>query len=240
MNGPSSPRLSVIVPTYNERENAPRLARHLRRVLEEAGLGDFEMLFMDDGSPDGTAAAVSELADARIRAVDRTGLTRGLAHAVIDGFGRARSEVLVVMDADLSHPPELVPLLVKAVENGSPVAVGSRYIPGGGSEGWPLKRRITSRVACWLGGAVTPVRDSTSGFFAVRRSALSGVRLDPLGFKIGLEVFAKARHGGRVVEVPYVFRDRTSGKSKFGPRMILAYLQQLVGLITARSKGGGA
>ena len=221
------PRLSVIVPTYNERENAPRLAHELRAELEKAGMEDFELIFMDDGSPDGTVAAVQALADPRIRAIDRTGAPRGLAYAVIDGFGRAASSRLVVMDADLSHPVALVPRLIEALERGSVVAVGSRYVSGGGSEGWPLKRRITSRVACLLGRLVTPVHDSTSGFFAVQRAAIESVRLNPLGFKIGLEVFARARHGGRITEVPYVFRDRQKGKSKFGPRMILLYLEQL-------------
>lgn len=233
------PRLSVIVPTYNERENAPRLAVELRAELERAGMGDFELLFMDDASPDGTAEAVRSLGDPRIRAVDRKGLPSGLAHAVIDGFSRAASAHLVVMDADLSHPSALVPRLIEALESGSAVAVGSRYVPGGGSEGWPLKRRIASRTACLLGRLVTSVRDSTSGFFAVERKALEGVRLNPLGFKIGLEVFAKARHGGRIAEVPYVFRDRIKGESKFGLRMVLLYLQQLAILMRDRARRPG-
>lgn len=227
----------MIVPTYNERENAPRLAQELCVELEKAGMADFELLFMDDGSPDGTVAAVRSIGDSRVRAIDRTGLPRGLAHAVIDGFGRAASAQLVVMDADLSHPVALVPRLIQALERGSVVAVGSRYIAGGGSEGWPIQRRITSRAACLLGRLVTPVHDSTSGFFAVRREAIEGVRFNPLGFKIGLEVFAKARHGGRITEVPYVFHDRLKGKSKFGARMILLYLEQLVILTWDRLRG---
>jgi dolichol-phosphate mannosyltransferase len=135
--------------------------------------------------------------------------------------------VLVVMDADLSHPPEAVPRLAAAIAEGTAdLAVGSRYVRGGGIQDWPLPRRIVSRVACLLGNALVPVRDCTSGFFAVRRSALDGVRLNPIGFKIGFEVIARARYR-RVLEIPYVFRDRELGRSKFGRREVMQYVVQL-------------
>src|SRR5438034_924106 len=157
----------------------------------------------------------------------------GLASAVIAGFKEARGDILVVMDADLSHPPEVVPALVKAIDDGADLAVGSRYIAGGGVKDWPLRRQMVSRVACLMGNVLVPVRDATSGFFAVRRAALDGVHLNAIGFKIGFEVIARAKTK-TIVEVPYTFRDRELGASKFGRREVVQYLQQ-VGIV-ARDK----
>jgi len=130
------------------------------------------------------------------------------------------------MDADLSHPPETVPALVDAIERGADLAVGSRYVRGGGVMDWPLMRRVVSRVACLMGNVLVPVRDATSGFFALRRAILDGVKLNPIGFKIGFEVVARSRYK-TVVEVPYTFRDRELGASKFGRREIAQYVVQL-------------
>ncbi len=150
----------------------------------------------------------------------------GLASAVVAGFAQARGDVLVVMDADLSHPPEVVPQLLDALAGNVDLAVGSRYVPGGGTMDWPLRRRVVSRAACLMGNLLVPIRDCTSGFFALRRTVVNGVKLNPIGFKIGFEVIARGRYG-RVVEVPYVFRDRELGKSKFGRREVLQYLMQI-------------
>ena len=150
----------------------------------------------------------------------------GLASAVVAGFAAAKGDVLLVMDADLSHPPDVAPRLVDAIANGADLAVGSRYVAGGGTKDWPLKRRVVSRIACLMGNALVPVRDSTSGFFAIRRSVIEGRKLNPIGFKIGFEVMARGRYK-KAVEVPYVFRDRELGKSKFGQREIGQYLIQL-------------
>ena len=145
---------------------------------------------------------------------------------MVAGFGAAKGDVLLVMDADLSHPPEVAPKLVDAIANGADLAVGSRYVAGGGVEDWPLKRQVVSRVACLMGQVLVPVRDSTSGFFALRRSVVDGVKLNPIGFKIGFEVMARGRYR-KVIEVPYTFRDREHGSSKFGQREIVQYVQQL-------------
>jgi dolichol-phosphate mannosyltransferase len=186
----------------------------------------WELIVVDDGSPDGTADLAESYADKHpVRVVRRPGKA-GLASAVLAGFAQARGDVLVVMDADLSHPPEAVPRLVAAIGEGADLAVGSRYVSGGGTEDWPLKRRVVSRAACLMGNVLVPIRDCTSGFFAIRKSALDGVKLNPIGFKIGFEVMARARYK-KFVEVPYVFRDRELGKSKFGRREILQYLVQL-------------
>jgi len=215
--------ISIVIPTYNESGSLPTLVQRLGSAL---GGRDWELIVVDDGSPDGTADLAEAMAPRLpVRVVRRPGKL-GLASAVLDGFRAAKGEILVCMDADLSHPPEVVPHLVDALADGTDLAVGSRYVVGGGVEDWPLKRRIVSRVACLMGNALVPVHDATSGFFALRRSVIDGVHLNPIGFKIGFEVIARGRYA-TVVEVPYTFRDREHGSSKFGRREIAQYVQQL-------------
>ena len=196
------------------------------RLAAALAVHTWELIIVDDGSPDGTADLAESYATAHpIRVIRRPGKA-GLASAVLAGFAQARGDILLVMDADLSHPPEAVPRLAMAIQEGADLAVGSRYVTGGGTEDWPLRRRVVSRAACLLGNVLVPIRDCTSGFFAIRKSALDGVKLNPIGFKIGFEVMARA-HYRKAVEVPYVFRDRELGKSKFGRREIGQYLVQL-------------
>ena len=215
--------ISVVVPTYNEAGSLPLLAGRLAAAMSGR---DWELVVVDDGSPDGTADLAEKLAATMpIRILRRAGKA-GLASAVIAGMKLARGDILVVMDADLSHPPEVVPALVDALDAGADLAVGSRYTTGGGTMDWPMTRRVVSRVACYMGSVLVPVRDATSGFFAVRRAAIDGVHLNAIGFKIGLEVIARARTK-RIVEIPYTFRDREHGASKFGRREVGQYLVQL-------------
>lgn len=218
-------RVSVIVPTYNEAAALPELARRLFAGLEAAGIAG-ELVVVDDSSPDGTGEIAQELAQTYPMQVLQRPPKSGLASAVIDGFARARGEILVVMDADLSHPPEVVPRLIRAVEGGAELAVASRHVPGGGMEDWPWHRRLVSWVANLLARPFVPIHDATSGFFALHREVVAGVSLDPIGFKIGLEIMAKG-HYRRAAEVAYIFRDRRYGESKFGTRQIWDYLQQL-------------
>ncbi|HEX9436090.1 MAG TPA: polyprenol monophosphomannose synthase [Candidatus Limnocylindria bacterium] len=215
--------MSVVVPTYNEAGSLPHLVDRLSRAL--AGR-EWELVIVDDGSPDGTAELAQSLAANHPIRVVRRAAKAGLASAVVAGFSQAKGDVLVVMDADLSHPPEVVPQLLDALAGNADLAVGSRYVAGGGTMDWPLRRRVVSRVACLIGNVLVPVRDCTSGFFAMRRTVVDGARLNPIGFKIGFEVIARGRYR-KVVEVPYVFRDRELGRSKFGRREVLQYLMQL-------------
>jgi dolichol-phosphate mannosyltransferase len=215
--------ISVVVPTYNEAGSIPKLAERLHAALNGR---DWELVVVDDGSPDGTADIAAALAPRIPVTVLRRAGKAGLASAVAAGFAAAKGDMLVVMDADLSHPPEVVPALVAAIDGGADLAVGSRYVKGGGVMDWPLKRRVVSRIACLMGNALVPVRDATSGFFALRRSVIEGVALNPIGFKIGFEVIARGRYK-KVVEVPYTFRDRELGASKFGRREIMQYVVQL-------------
>jgi len=229
--------LSVVVPTYCERENIRPLIERLATVL--GALDEpAELLIMDDSSPDGTAeearAAAGELGISdRVRVIVRSG-NRGLAQAVTEGFREARGDVLAVMDADLSHPPELLPELLAPIRAGRAQAtVASRRVPGGGVAGWPLRRRLASYLAGIVARPLIPVRDTTSGFFAIRREAVEGVRLQPRGYKIGLEVLARGKCGA-VEEVPFTFTDRRAGASKLGGAVALAYLAQLAALYRFR------
>lgn len=212
---------TVVVPTYNEAESLPEL---LRRIC--AALPGAEVLVVDDASPDGTAAVARGLAERYpVRVVERQG-ERGLATAVLRGLAEARSDLCVVMDADLSHPPERIPDLVRAIEQGADVAIGSRYVPGGRIDHWPLTRRLASAAGTLFARALTPCRDPLAGFFCLRRSLLNGVRLKPRGFKILLEILARARPR-RIVEVPIRFEDRGIGRSKFTAREWREYRGQL-------------
>ncbi|HEY4433523.1 MAG TPA: polyprenol monophosphomannose synthase [Candidatus Cybelea sp.] len=225
---------SIVIPTYNEAAGIEKLLRALAEAFAENGL-DGEVIVVDDNSPDGTGAIVDGLSKGLpVRCLHRAGKL-GLSSAVIEGWTIARREsvALGAMDADFSHDVQALPKMAAALASGEyGLAVGSRYVAGGGIENWPMRRIITSRVACWLARPLTSVKDVTSGFFLVRREALDGVQLDPIGFKIGLEVIAKA-HYGKAVEIPYVFTDRVAGQSKLNEREIFNYLRQLRRLYAA-------
>src|SRR5438034_3402496 len=223
----SAPVIFVIVPTYNAADSLPVLVERMGAAMSGH---TWELVVVDDGSPDGTADVAARLSAKHPVWVVRRPGKAGLASAVIAGFKEARGDILVVMDADLSHPPETVPALIKAIDDGADLAVGSRYVKGGATMDWPPRRRVVSRVACLMGNVLVPVRDATSGFFAVRRSAIGGVHLNAIGFQIGFEVIARAKTK-KIVEVPYTFRDRELGASKFGRREVVQYLQQ-VGMVT--------
>ncbi|HKE36609.1 MAG TPA: polyprenol monophosphomannose synthase [Candidatus Baltobacteraceae bacterium] len=230
---------TIVIPTYNEAGGIEKLLRALDGVFKSHGL-DGEVIVVDDNSPDGTGEIVDRLAaELPVRCLHRPG-KMGLSSGVIDGWKLARpeSKALGAMDADFSHDINVLPAMVEALESGKyGLAVGSRYVPGGGIANWPKRRIITSRVACMLARPLTNVKDVTSGYFLVKREALDGVELDPIGFKIGLEVIAKA-HYGKALEVPYVFTDRVVGESKLNQKEIVNYLKQLRKLYSARLLGG--
>jgi dolichol-phosphate mannosyltransferase len=229
---------SIVVPTYNEAGGIERLLRAVTDVFRQNDL-DGEIIVVDDNSPDGTGAIVDRLStELPVRCLHRPGKL-GLSSGVIEGwkFARPESQALGAMDADFSHDINILPMMVAALESGEyGLAIGSRYVKGGGIENWPKRRIITSRVACALARPLTNVKDITSGYFLVKREALEGVKLDPIGFKIGLEVVAKA-HYGRAIEIPYVFTDRVVGESKLNQKEIFNYLKQLRNLYAARILG---
>ncbi|HEY4439195.1 MAG TPA: polyprenol monophosphomannose synthase [Candidatus Elarobacter sp.] len=232
-------KFSLVVPTYNEAGGIEKLVRTLADIFAQNNL-DGEIIVVDDNSPDGTGAIVDRLQREGfpVRCLHRPG-KMGLSSGVIDGWKYARpdSVALGAMDADFSHDATILPRMVDALASGSyGLAIGSRYVPGGGISNWPKRRIITSRVAIALAQPLTPIKDITSGYFLVKRDALDGVDLDPIGFKIGLEVIAKARYG-RALEVPYVFTDRVAGESKLNQNEIFNYLRQLGRIYRARLTG---
>lgn len=226
MSATAPPVLSLIVPTYNERDRLPELASAIFAAYASGGING-ELIVVDDHSPDGTGALAEELA-ARypIRVLHRAGKL-GLGTAVVDGINAARAPVVGVMDADMSHPPMLLPRMFAAMRQAqADIVVGSRYVPGGGTRDWPLSRLGMSRLACLLARGLTPVRDATSGFFLIRRHLAQEVRIAAGGFKICLELLVRG-HPASILEVPYVFAGRTAGESKMNLREALGYLVQL-------------
>jgi len=224
--------ISLVIPTYNEAPVVELTLRRASEVLKSAG-EPFELIVVDDASPDGTADIVERLSsELPVRVIRRQG-ERGLATAVVRGWRDARGDVVGVMDADLQHPPEVVCQLIQALRTeDADIAVASRYLPGGGTEGWSRFRLFVSWAGMRLGAVALPwtlggVTDSGSGLFLVRRRAIENADLQPLGIKMLLEVLAKARYQ-KIVEVPYVFRGRTLGVSKVGPRQGVEYLKSLL------------
>lgn len=218
--------LSIVVPTYNERDRLPDLVAAVFAAYASAGL-DAELIVVDDNSPDGTGAVADELATRhRLQVIHRSGKL-GLGTAVIEGFEAANAPIVGVIDADLSHPPSLLPKMLAAMRASSAdLVIGSRYIPGGGTRNWPLGRLLLSRLACLMARPLTPVKDATSGFFLIRRDLARGVRISAGGFKICLELLVRGRPSS-VIEVPYVFGGRTAGESKMNLKEAMGYLEQL-------------
>ena len=218
--------LALVVPTYNESDRLPELVRAIFNVYAAAGL-DGELVIVDDKSPDGTGKLADELAlRYPIRVIHRPGKL-GLGTAVIDGFAASEAEIVGVIDADLSHPPDLVPRMLRAMQDArADFVIGSRYVAGGGTKNWELSRVLMSKFACQLARGLTPVKDVTSGFFLIRRELARGVAISAGGFKICLELLIRSAPA-RVIEVPYVFTGRTAGKSKMNLAEAMGYLKQL-------------
>ena len=222
---------SIVIPTYKERDNIRLLVERLSHAL---GQRAYEVVLVDDDSRDGTEELVAELA-ARypVRIVVRRG-KKGLATAVLDGFGLAHNDIILVMDADLQHPPEVVPSIIAAMDAGADVTVASRYVTGGGNEGWSKSRQIISNGAIFLARLLLPlsrkVRDPMSGFFAFQRGIIQGVKLAPIGYKILLEIIVAA-HPQKVVEIPFMFHIREKGKSKLNIKQNVDYLKHLWSLM---------
>lgn len=204
--------ISLVIPTLNEAENiAPLLAR----IAQGPVLPD-QIIFVDDGSTDGTRECIRAHArPGAVELIERDPPSLGLAGAVVAGARAANGDWLVVMDADLSHPPEQIGELLQPLAEGrADMVIGSRYVKGGSTPGWPLWRRTMSRLAAALAYPLTGVHDSLCGFFAVPRKLLLEIAPEATGFKIAFEAIVQGGKNLRVVEVPIVFRDRTRGASK--------------------------
>jgi dolichol-phosphate mannosyltransferase len=219
-------RVTVCLPTYNERDNLEPMVRALENVLPADG----RVLVIDDGSPDGTGALADELAAALpwLDVLHRDE-KQGLGRAYVAGFRRALAdgaELVVEMDCDFSHDPADVPRLIAAVEEGADLALGSRYVAGGGVRNWSVLRRAISRGASlYTRLLLMPVRDPTGGFKCFRREVLEAIDLDRVhgaGYVFQIETTYRARgHGFRVVEVPITFSERRAGSSKMSRAIVL-------------------
>jgi dolichol-phosphate mannosyltransferase len=222
----TAPALALVVPTYNERDRLPELVRAIFTAYQSAGIAG-ELVIVDDNSPDGTGAVADELARSLpIRVVHRA-RKLGLGTAVVQGFAAAEAEVVGVIDADLSHPPDLVPWMFSVLQaEQADMVIGSRYIPGGGTSNWEMSRVLMSKFACLLARGLTPVRDPTSGFFLMHRDRARGVTISAGGFKICLELLIRSEPR-LVIELPYVFKGRTVGESKMNHKEATGYLKQL-------------
>ena len=220
------PEVDVIIPTFREAQNVRPLLERLGRVRKDSGL-PLHVTFVDDDSRDGIVDAVRDIGEDWVRVLVRKG-ERGLSTAVIYGIERTKHDVIVVMDADLSHPPERIPDLVRELADGADMVFGSRYVAGGSTgEDWGFFRWLNSRVATLFARPFTRIKDPMSGFFALRRRTFEGAQdLNPVGYKIGLELLVKC-DCERVAEVPIHFENRIHGESKLNLAEQLKYIRHL-------------
>lgn len=222
-------KVSLIVPTLNERQAIEALLAGIANAHARfAATTEFEVIIVDDGSIDGTVALARSISTPfPIKVIERQ--ERGLATAVLRGFAEAHGEAMGVMDADLSHPTELLQPLIAALDHAE-LVVASRHIQGGAVEEWPWYRKFASWFATQLTRPLgIQVSDPMSGYFFLRRSVLDGVHCSPIGYKILLEVILKGKYQ-RIQEIGYVFRNREVGKSKMGWRESWNYIKHLVRL----------
>lgn len=244
-------RVTVVVPTYNEAGNIERLCRELRLTVPDA-----DILIVDDASPDGTGKLAEEMNHeiGRIAVIHQSGKT-GLGAAYRSGLRAAidgGAEICVQMDADLSHDPAVLPALIANAENGADLVIGSRYVPGGLTENWPRRRRMLSRWGNRYAAGVLglAINDATAGYRAYRTDALERMKFDTVaaegyGFQVEM-TYRIVRIGGKVVEFPITFRDRTAGVSKMSGGIVREALMIVIKLWVAdfggrrrrRARGG--
>jgi dolichol-phosphate mannosyltransferase len=235
---PSKAKLSIVVPTYNESQNIVRILDSIAETLSPYAAA--EIIVVDDNSPDGTADIASLHAKnisnnnnkkLHVEIIRREGKF-GLSSAIVAGVQSATGDLLVVMDGDFSHPPQVIPSIIEALQDSNcDIVVASRYVKGGSIIGWPFKRRLMSKGATKIAqyGLGIEVRDPVSGFFAFRRDIIDGVKFDAIGYKMLLEILVKTK-GARVKEVPYTFTNRSIGKSKLDIGVMFDYLRAVMRL----------
>ncbi len=224
--------ISIIIPTYNEAKNITDLVVRIKACL----FADYELIIIDDDSPDGTGTIAEKLrVNYPVKVIHRD-KKLGLASAVLEGFKAARGDLLCVMDSDLSHPPEIIPLLIKDLElQSADIIIASRFIKGSGIENWPKIRLWGTNLAMLSVRPLTPLKDPMSGFFILKKEVLHHAHLIPRGFKILLEILVKGKYK-KAVEFPFVFKDRIYGSSKLNLRTYLDFTAQLFDLYLYRLK----
>jgi dolichol-phosphate mannosyltransferase len=244
--------LSIIIPTYNESENIIDLLSRITKLFSFSSSLTPEIIVVDDNSPDDTGRLVeyysrhntgfrnlhpsqldnigSECEACSVRVIHRSHKT-GLVSAILEGIKSSFGQYILVMDADFSHSPELIPKMIHELENPDiDIVVASRYTMGGSIVGWPFKRRLISKGAVKIAKYGLPikkdVKDPMSGFFALKRQVIQDIKIDSAGYKILLEILVKANNA-RVKEIPYTFTDRKAGKSKLDRAVILDYIKAI-------------
>jgi dolichol-phosphate mannosyltransferase len=224
--------LSIVIPTYNEKDNITPLVNGIQQALTGH---DYEIIIVDDDSQDGTVEIVNKLASQYPVKLFVRREEKGLSTAVIHGIKQASGNIIAVMDADLQHPPAILPKLLKAIKDGADMALASRYIKGGGCPNWGLSRRVTSKVALRIAHIFLPssrrVKDPMSGFFMFRRENVDLKQLKPVGYKIALEIMIVGSFKN-VVEVPFIFKERSAGQSKLHPQQQIEYLSHILSLMS--------
>jgi dolichol-phosphate mannosyltransferase len=223
--------VSIIIPTYNEKDNITPLVERIYKALKGY---NYEIVIVDDNSQDGTIDIVNSLsAKYPVKLLVRK-TEKGLATAVIHGIRNCTGKYVCVMDADLQHPPEKLPEMIKAVENGVDMAFASRLVPGGGTAQWTFLRKLISSGAIKISHVLLPssrqVKDITSGFFIFDKSKVNLDKLKPIGYKIGLEILTVGNFDN-VTEVPFIFDDRAAGQSKLKMKTQIDYLKHIFSLM---------
>jgi len=249
--------ISIVIPTYNEKDNINILLNRTIKSLDSINCKDdsgidniceYEILVIDDNSPDGTSEIVKKYKlkqyissersknklNGNIKCIVRKN-ERGLASAVVEGFKNARGDIIIVMDADLQHPPEKIVSMIKELNNGNDIVVGSRYLEENGFNNFNLFRKIVSKSANIpakiLFSELRNVKDIQSGFFAIRKEVIDGIKLNPFGYKILLEILVMGTGNyNKVKEIPFEFNKREYGNTKLGSKVVLEYLYHLMSL----------
>ncbi len=226
---------SIIIPTYNESKNITQLITEIFTIAKKEKIA-LEVIIVDDNSPDKTGAIAEKLAKKYpITVVHREGKL-GLGTAVVAGFQAAKGDILGVMDADLSHPPTIIPALINPIiQQDYDLTIGSRYVKGGGVEVWPFHRKMISLGATVMAYPLTKIKDPMSGLFFLKRKVINGVSLGAKGYKIGLEIFVKGNYQ-KYKEVPYTFRNRIYGESKMGSAEFADYIKNILRLAKYKMK----
>lgn len=229
--------ISIVIPTYNEKENVELLISRIESEMLRSG-ENFEIVFVDDNSPDGTWKIVEGISKKKkfVKLVKRSGKL-GLTSAVLDGVKKASGNKIIVMDADLSHPPEKLSAMSKELKKFD-LVVGSRNMVGGGSKDWPIHRKIISVGATSLAKIILEIKcsDPMSGFFGIKKRIIQKTKFKTKGYKILLNILVENRNI-MITELPYMFEDRYAGKTKLGNQEIIGYIMDLYRLKKSNNKG---
>ena len=225
-------KTSIILPTYNERNNIEKLILELIKINSE-----FEIIIIDDNSPDGTGKIIDKLKKtySNIKVIHRK-KRLGLSSAIIQGFKVANGNIIGVMDADLSHPTNIINKMINYIEkNKTNFVIGSRLIKGGRVKNWPFSRKIISIIATIMAKLLTNVKDPMSGFFFLKKEVINNIKFTSQGYKICLEILVKGKYD-EIIEIPYVFNNRKYGKSKLNVNEYKKYLIDWIKLIRYKIK----